>query len=130
MTHQYTVLIGGVVLPGGGAADGLMPSCSAIAWASDTVLALGSDAEVLGITRGDSAVVALDGLVVVPLADGGVLEVGGLADLAVLAGGARAGAAAVIATVRGGKIVQGELPGLDHDASSPDAHGPPAGSNA
>ncbi len=108
MTHEYTILIGGVVIPGGSSR-----TCTAIAWAADTILALGSDEVVLGISRGDSAVVRLEGLVVTPLADGDVLEVGGPADFAVLAAGARYADGAPVAVIRGGHIAEGELPGLE-----------------
>jgi hypothetical protein len=120
VTHEYTILIGGIVLAEG--AGGAAPQCSAIAWTADTVLALGSDEDVLSISRGGSAVVALGGRVVVPLLDGGVLEVGGPADLAVLPPGSAAGAAAgnlalAEAVVRSGRLVDGWLDGFhDHDA--------------
>ena len=114
MTHEYTILIGGLVLRGGGAA-----ACTAIAWASDTVLALGSDAEVLAISRGDSSVVALGGRTITPADDGGVLEVGGPADLVVL------GEGVVEVLIRGGEVVAGSRPGLvahehehDHEHST------------
>jgi len=118
MTHLYTILTSGVVLPGGDAA-----ACTAIAWAVDTVLALGSDSEVLSMSRGDSDVVSLDGRLVVPAVDRGVLEVGGPADFAVLAAGARAGAP-VVALVRGGRLVAGGLPGLvEHEQGDGHAEG-------
>jgi hypothetical protein len=98
MTHRYTLLVGGLVLPGG---DG--PACTAIAWADDTVLALGSDAEVDGVSRGDSHRYDLAGARVVPF--GEPLEVGSTADLRVLEGDA------VVAVVRAGRVVAGALPG-------------------
>jgi hypothetical protein len=111
MTHEYTILIGGVVLPGGAES-----TCTAIAWTADTILALGTDEDVLSISRGGSVVVALQRHVVVPIADGGVLEVGGPADLAVLPPGSAPGDAAVVALVRSGRLVQGWLDGFDdHD---------------
>jgi hypothetical protein len=111
MTHEYTILIGGVILPGGAE-----PACSAIAWTADTILALGTDEDVLSISRGGSAVIRLEGRVVVPLADGGVLEVGGPADLAVLSPGSALGDAAVVALVRSGRLAEGGLDGFDdHD---------------
>lgn len=121
MTHEYTLLVGGTVLPGGGE-----PDASAIAWAGDTVLALGTDHEVLAISRGDSHVVDLRGATVVPLAaDAGVawpvearLEVGGPADLAVLDRDPRApagtegdGRPGVLALIRGGRVLHGSLAG-------------------
>ena len=98
MTHEYTLLVGATILPGGD-----LPACEAIAWAGDTVLALGSDAEVRAISRGDSHVLAFKGAFVVPLA--APLEVGGPADLAVLAGDPRPGGAGgePIAVFRGGR---------------------------
>jgi hypothetical protein len=97
MTHEYTLLTGATILPG----DGQAP-CEAIAWAEGTVLALGTDAEVRAISRGDSHVMEFRGAFVVPL--GKALEVGGPADLVVLAGDPRSGLAgeAPIAVIRGG----------------------------
>lgn len=120
MTHLYTVLVGGTVIPGGGE-----PDVSAICWAGDTVLALGTDDEVRGISRGDSHLVDLEGAFVVPFGD--VLEVGGRADLVVLTGDPRVAAArspaglgpATVAIISGGLVVSGALPGAsalgDHD---------------
>ena len=92
MTHRYTLLVRGTVISGGGE-----PDVSAIAWAEDTVLALGSDDDVRAVSRGDSHVIDLAGACVVPLGDGSegphgldaswtpeaTLEVGGRADLAI-----------------------------------------------
>ena len=121
MTHEYTLLVGGVVIPGGGE-----PDATAIAWAGDTVLALGNDDDVRAISRGDSHLFDLGGAIVVPLGPGAdtawptgaTLEVGSLADLAVLdrdprlahADGPGAGPAGTLAVVRGGRIVAGSLP--------------------
>ena len=107
------ILRGGTVVPGTGERD-----ATAIAWAQDTVLIVGSDEEVTGISRGDSTFHELDGSVVVPLdaadrpdAAGGVLEIGGAADLAVLDADPRVvGSAHVIALVRRGRVVEGALP--------------------
>jgi predicted amidohydrolase YtcJ len=120
MTHEYTLLTGGRVIRGGGA-----PDATAIAWAADTILAVGSDAEVRAISRGDSHFVALGGRTVIPLATDGevrwpvdaALEVGGPADLAVIDGEPGAadgspGAVKVVAHVRGGRVVAGSLPGV------------------
>ena len=108
MTHEYTLLLGGTVITGGSG-----PDAEAIAWAADTVLALGSEMEVRSISRGDSHVVRIPGRFVVPLAPGAnvtwptdaTLEMGGPADLAVLAGirasGRRGGRG--LATGRGGR---------------------------
>jgi predicted amidohydrolase YtcJ len=123
MTHGYTVLIRGTVLPGGDE-----PEVSAIAWAADTVIALGNDHDVLGTSRGDSHVIDLEGATVVALGEGrdvvwpsdATLEVGGPADLVVLRGDPRridAAAScpgAALATVRGGQVVAGSLPRSSH----------------
>jgi predicted amidohydrolase YtcJ len=126
VTHEYTLLIGGTVITGG---DG--PDATAIAWAEDTILAVGTDDEVRAISRGDSHLVDLQGAFVVPLArdaDAGgasvgsgeaVLEVGARADMAVLARDPRPGpgedAKAApeppLARIRGGRVVAGRLPG-------------------
>ncbi len=99
MTHEYTLLLGGNVRPGGGA-----PDASAIAWAEDTVLAIGTDEAVRTISRGDSHMIDISGLEVVPLGES--LEVGGPADLELLDEQSRS-----VATVRGGHVVEGALPG-------------------
>ncbi len=120
MTHEYTLLVGGTVVPGGGE-----PDVSAIAWAGDTILALGADRDVRAISRGDLRVVDVRGATVVPLAPGAGmtwpvdarLEVGGPADLAVLdrdprtepAGTGHGGRFQVRALVRGGRVVFGSL---------------------
>ena len=97
MTHEYTILTGATVLPGSG-----RDPCEAIAWAEGTVLALGSEAEVRAISRGDSHLIAYPGAFVVPL--GEVLEIGGPADLMVLAGDPRSdpGTAAPLAVFHRG----------------------------
>ena len=103
MTHEYTLLMGATVLPGPG-----RPSCEAIAWAHGTVLAIGSEAAVRAISRGDSRVVSYPGAFVVPL--GEPLEVGGPADLLVLGAppgpAGRARGERPLAVVRGGMIVE------------------------
>jgi predicted amidohydrolase YtcJ len=123
VTHEYTLLVGGTIIPGGAERD-----ATAIAWAEGTVLAIGSDDEVRAISRGDSAMLELNGATVIPLAPGAAaawpvdaaLEVGGPADLAVLRADPRRGATlSVLALVRAGHVVAGTLPGL--------AAGPPAG---
>lgn len=124
---MYTLLTGGTVLPGGDAAD-----ATAIAWAGDTVLAVGSDETVRALSRGDSHAHELGGAFVVPLGEGpdvawpsaGTLEIGVRADLAVLDGDPRVGASPVqtLALVRGGRVVAGRLPGgigHGHDAPGP-----------
>lgn len=115
MTHEYTILTGGHVLPTGvadaPATGGPGPGATAIAWAAGVVLAVGSDADVLAISRGDSHVIDLQGGVVVPL--GVPLEPGAAADLAVLDRlPATGGAPRTVAVVRGGHLVEGELPGI------------------
>ena len=133
MTHEYTLLIGGTVLSGGDA-----PAATAIAWAGDTVLAVGSDETVWAISRGDSHAFELGGAFVVPLGSGadddaawpsaGTLEIGGRADLAVLDGDPRVGVSGglgaspirTLALVRGGRVVAGILPGgTGHDMHRP-----------
>jgi len=144
VTHEYTLLVGGVVISGG---DG--PDATAIAWAEDTILAIGPEEEVRAISRGDSHLVDLRGAFVVPLAlDGdagwnstGSLEVGGRADLAVfrfdprppMGDGAEAQAVEPLALVHGGRVVAGSLPGVhghdhhgDHDEDR--GHGDGTGS--
>jgi predicted amidohydrolase YtcJ len=101
VTHEYTILTGATILPGGG-----REPCEAIAWAQATVLALGSEAEVRAISRGDSHLLAYPGAFVVPLGEG--LEVGAPADLASLdrdpRSGAGEGTGAPIAFYRGGHL--------------------------
>ena len=119
MTHEYTLAVGGSVIPGDG-----QPEVSALAWAEGTLLALGSDEEVRAISRGDSHVVDLHGAFVIPLEADGVarwptdatLAVGGPADLAVLRNdprGPRTDPAALnaVAVLRRGHVVRGNLPG-------------------
>lgn len=122
MTHRYTLMVGGTILPG---AD--EPVASAIAWAGDTILALGSDAAVGEISRGDSHVIELRGAYVVPVdEDGGdtwpgavTLEVGSPASFAIFGedprrtgepGGPRI---APMAVIRNGRLVAGAMPGGD-----------------
>jgi predicted amidohydrolase YtcJ len=115
VTHEYALLVGGLVLPGG-----TEPDATALAWAGGTVLAIGSDAEIRSISRGDSHVVELRGAVVVPLGDHDEvawpaparLVVGGAADIAVLDGDPRARTPRILALVRGGHIARGAFPGL------------------
>lgn len=136
MTHRYTILRGGIVLQG---ADATTPTATAIAWAAGVVLAIGGDADVSAISRGDSRFVELGGASVIPLESAGVarwpttavLDVGGPADLAILADDPRAPAGAPrtarpglptpIAIVRAGRVVAGRLPGTGatRDPSGP-----------
>jgi predicted amidohydrolase YtcJ len=105
MTHEYTLLVGGTVIVGEG-----LPDAEAIAWAEDTILALGPEAEVRGISRGDSHVVAIPGAFVRGPA-GGRLDVGDAADLDLFDADPRgvAGRAATV-VIRAGRVVAGELP--------------------
>lgn len=141
MTHLYTLLVGGTVIPGGD-----KPDASAIAWAADTVIAIGGDEEIRAISRGDSHLIDLRGAIVVPLAAAGkdadatwpadaTLEVGGRADLAVLNSDPRRAHARAharpatdstpraLALVRGGRIVKGALPGASAHGDHDHAHG-------
>ena len=112
MTHAYTLLLGATILPGGGAT-----ACQAIAWAADTILIVGSEAEVRAISRGDSHVLALPGRFVVPLED--PLEAGGPADLLVLAADPRLGEPGPpVAVIRGG-VVEGGAPPLARPPAGP-----------
>ena len=61
MTHEYVIALGGVILPPGPPID---PPSTAIAWAADRVLAIGSDDVVRAISRGDSTFLRLDGCAV------------------------------------------------------------------
>jgi hypothetical protein len=129
VTHRYTLLIRGTVISGRDE-----PDVSAIAWAADTVIALGSDDEVRGTSRGDSHLIDLGGASIVALGQGrdvlwppdATLEVGGRADFAVLASDPRrsddpAGLPLpALALVRGGRVIAGKLPGdtpAGHDGS-------------
>jgi len=115
MTHRYSLLVGGTILPALGE-----PSCSAIAWAEGTVLLIGTDDQIRAISRGDSEVFDLLGSFVVPLGDEDVvtwppvatLEVGGPANLAILPGDPRRteSSSSPTAILRGGHVVRGRLP--------------------
>jgi predicted amidohydrolase YtcJ len=56
MTHEYTVATNGIVL--GGSTRG---TATALAWAEDTILAVGDDTTVRAVSRGDSTFVDLAG---------------------------------------------------------------------
>jgi hypothetical protein len=66
MTHEYVIGLAGVI----GAGGGRLPVPTAIAWAADRVLAIGSDAEVRAISRGDSIFLDLAGCRVTALPEG------------------------------------------------------------
>ncbi len=132
MTHQYTILLGGNVLPGRDE-----PAVSAIAWADDTVIGLGSDDELRGLSRGDSWFVDLAGATVVPLGIGEIrwpsdatIVVGGRADLALLGEDPRPGNLAgspfppadALAIVRNGRVVAGSLPGTNGGSPGREPH--------
>jgi hypothetical protein len=104
VTHEYTILTGGIVLT---AVDGCAAP-SAVAWALDTILAVGSDEAVLAISRGDSRVADLHGAVALPGPGLRTLEPGDQADLTIR--DPRTGN--VLAEVRAGLVVSGEIAGL------------------
>jgi predicted amidohydrolase YtcJ len=113
VTHEYRILLGGTVLPALGAAP-----CDAIAWAGDTVIAIGRAAEVRAISRGDSRLLRADGGFVTPLGDR--LEIGSPADFAVFEHDPRlADPGAPRAVIRGGRLVAGSLPSAAWDAPGP-----------
>ncbi len=100
MTHEYVIALGGSIqgaTPGG-------PAPTAIAWASDRVLAVGRDDVVEAISRGDSLFLDLEGRTVRALdVDGAAtLDAGVPADLAFEADGR------VVATLRAGRFTEGD----------------------
>jgi hypothetical protein len=103
VTHEYVIALHGVIL---GARDAT-PVPTAIAWAADRILAVGADAPVRAISRGDSTVLDLDGCTVVPLDPAETLEAGAPADLAFWVAGSRE-AGEPIATVRAGAFTDGD----------------------
>lgn len=83
MTHEYTIATGGSVVtdPASGAG-----TATAIAWAADTVLAVGTDAEMRALSRGDSIFLDLAGATVSAAEPaGGPLATGDRADLELIA---------------------------------------------
>jgi hypothetical protein len=72
VTHEYVIGLGGIVAsgtpgdPGASGPDDASPA-TAIAWAADRVLAVGSDADVRSISRGDSIFIDLAGCTVTML---------------------------------------------------------------
>ena len=103
MTHEYVIALHGVVR---GAPDST-PAPTAIAWAADRILAVGADATVRALSRGDSTFLDLDGCAVGPLDPGQTLEPGAPADLAFWRAGAD-DTAPPIATVRAGAFTEGD----------------------
>lgn len=108
MTHEYIIAVGGRVEAHRGADADVWPA-TAIAWAADHVLAVGSDEVVRGISRGDSIFLDLDGCVVTAAAgeasrgaDAVGLEVGSSADLDFW------DAAQILARVRAGAFTEGD----------------------
>ena len=72
MTHEYVIALNGVVLGTGAAGTGAAGAASggpptALAWAADRVLAVGADAAVRAISRGDSTFLDLAGCAITPL---------------------------------------------------------------
>ena len=80
MTHEYTILANGVV-EGHREAVSALPTmtataearATAVAYAGGVVLAVGTDAEVRAISRGDSRLIDLEGRRVIPLAHAATL---------------------------------------------------------
>jgi adenosylcobyric acid synthase len=106
VTHEYTLLVDGTVLPGGDT-----PPADAIAWTHDTILALGSTEAIDAISRGDSSRLDLHGAFVVPLDPGTTLDVGGSADLRIVDRDPRIHGSVprTLAVVRNGRAVEGSL---------------------
>ena len=103
MTHEYVIALHGVIL----GAPEATPVPTAIAWAADRILAVGADAPVRAISRGDSTVLDLDGCTVGPLDPAEILEPGAPADLAFWVTGV-GDADEPIATVRAGRFTDGD----------------------
>lgn len=112
MTHEYVIASGGRVIGAATAAhdmaspDAPAPAPTAIAWAADRVLAVGSDDDVRTIPRGDSTFIDLRGYAVTPADSGEVLEPGSPADLACWRG--EPGVGEPVATVRSGAFTEGD----------------------
>lgn len=98
LTHEYVIALGGTIV---GAATA---TPTAIAWAADRVLAVGSDKVVLTISRGDSTFLDLDGCRVTAHPDDSStpLEPGSPADLDFWSG------ARLVAVVRDGAFTEGD----------------------
>ena len=131
MTHEYTLLVNGTVILGPG-----LPDATALAFALDTVLAVGSDEAVHAISRGDSRVLDLSGIYVTA-AGGGVLEPGSPANLDIFGTDPRlpGGTMGPAAVIRAGVLVssgllEGRRPGSGgggHGHGGEHGHGGPAG---
>ncbi len=65
MTHEYVIALNGEVAPHVPGPDGI--AATAVGWAAEAVLAVGSDEVVRRISRGDSTFLDLDGCVVTAL---------------------------------------------------------------
>jgi len=104
VTHEYTLLVNAVVLPGDDA-----PPCAALAWAEDTILALGTSGEIDAVSRGDSARFDVRGAFVVPA--GASLEPGASASFDLLDRDPRVPGATPrsLTAVRDGRVTTGSL---------------------
>lgn len=115
MTHEYIIAVRGRVHTWTGRDPDREPA-TAIAWAADHVLAVGPDAVVRSISRGDSIFLDLDGCVVVAAQDGVALEPGSAADLDIWdsdpfgpdAGMASQDPPRIVARVRAGAFTDGD----------------------
>lgn len=67
MTHEYVIALGGTILGASGAGRDVGHAASAIGWAADRVLTVGSDEIVRAISRGDSTFLDINGRAVTPL---------------------------------------------------------------
>jgi hypothetical protein len=103
VTHEYVIAIGGRIA-GAHGVDGRV--ATAIAWAADRVLAVGSDDAVRAISRGDSTFLDLGGCAVTAADPGERLEPGAPADLQFWRDEPRSGRP--VATVRGGAFREGD----------------------
>jgi len=112
MSHEYTIATRGLVL-----GTGLTPDPTALAWADGTILAVGDDAAVRALSRGDSTFVDLAGRAVSGGTDPDTavdrlprLEPGSPADLLIWSSDPRhleptdAASLSVVGVVRGGRL--------------------------
>ena len=106
MTHEYVIAVGGRIE---GAVDSDARQATAIAWAADRVLAVGSDERIRAISRGDSTFIDLAGCDVTAPDRTTSLEPGAPADLDFWRRGSDAGdTVRRIAIVRGGTFTEGD----------------------